>query len=108
MDTTLPIVGYIHQGQEYMPVYEGGFIARESGRDVPDSYCKPSGKWFLRGAIERNNFGNVVRRYSLQEVLSGGIAWRHRNGKQKVFLLDIDHGGYRELGSGVFLRSRQA
>jgi hypothetical protein len=35
MDTTLPIVGYIHQGQEYMPVYEGGLIARESGRDVP-------------------------------------------------------------------------
>jgi hypothetical protein len=108
MSATRPIVGYIQQGTEYMPVYEGGLIARESGRDVPSSYCRPSGQWILRGAVERNNFGNVVRRYSQAEVLSGNIVWHHRNGKQKVFLLDIDHGTNREMGSGVFLPKRQA
>jgi hypothetical protein len=103
MENLLPIVGYIHQGQEYMPVYEGGLISREPGRKVPAAYCRPTGKWILRGAVERNNFGNVVRRYSQAEVLSGKIVWYHKNRKQKVFLLDIDHGTNREMGSGLFL-----
>ena len=99
----MQVIGYIHEGSEFMPVYEGGLISRERGRDVPDSYCRPSGKWLLRGAVERNNFGNVTRMYSLSDVLAGDISWYHKNGKQKVFLLDLDHGTKRERGRGVFL-----
>jgi hypothetical protein len=55
------------------------------------------------GAVQRNNFGRVVKVYSQEEVLAGGITWHHKNGKQKVFIADMDHGAYREQGSGVFL-----
>jgi hypothetical protein len=99
----MQIVGYIQQGTEFMPVYEGGLISREPGQNVPAAYCRPSGQWRLMGAVERNNFGRVVRVYSQEEVLAGGITWYHKNGKQKVFIADMDHGTYRETGSGVFL-----
>ena len=63
-----------------------------------DMKLKPSGQWRIRGAVERNNFGSDVRVYSVDEVLRGEVTgdWRHDNGKQRVFMRDLDHGGRRE------------
>ena len=90
-------IGYIYTANngEYLSVWEGGFISRQEGK-------VPSGQWRVLGAIERNNFGNVVRRYSLEELLQGGIQWTPKNGAQKVFLRDNDHGGIREWRGGHF------
>lgn len=51
--------------------------------------------------MTRNNFGLVTRRYSLEEVLGdpGSIPWQFKNGKQRTFLMDFDHGSFREWGS---------
>ncbi len=56
----------------------------------------PSDSWKLLGAIEYNNFGNVIRRYSVEDIRAGKVVWRHKNGKPKVFILDNDHGTVRQ------------
>ena len=96
----MKLIGHIFDsaGNEYMPVYEGGLIARESRAGMPETYWRPSGKWVLTGAVERNNFGHVVRRYSLSDLLRLPINWQHKNGKQKVFITDLDHGARRIWG----------
>lgn len=60
----------------------------------------PSGQWKIIGAIEYNNFGNVKRTYSLSEILESPetIPWKFKNGKQKVFIRDCDHGTERQWG----------
>lgn len=60
-----------------------------------------SGQWRVVGAVTRNNLGGVTRRWSLADILEHpqDISWRHKNGKQKTFLRDCDHGGNREWRS---------
>ena len=76
-------------------IHDNGHIER----NAPLRVC-PSANWRITGAVTRNNFGHVVRRYSLQEVLDSPheIPWLHANGKQKTRLTDFDHGTEREWG----------
>lgn len=57
----------------------------------------PTGAWKVTGAIEYNNFGNIVRRYTLNEILEkpSFIPWRDKNGKQRVHICALDHGTHR-------------
>jgi len=59
---------------------------------------KPTEHWRIIGAHTYNNFGNITRIYSLQEILENpqAIPWKHKNGKQKTRLLDYDHGTTRQ------------
>jgi hypothetical protein len=76
------------------------WYADDAGRIERPGLVSGSDSWRIVGAVERNNFGHVVRRYSLADVLSGKVAaWRNKNGTQRVFLCDCDHGTYREMGS---------
>ena len=54
---------------------------------------KPTEQWRIIGAHTYNNFGNITRIYSLQEILDNPakIPWKHQNGKQKTHLLDYDY-----------------
>jgi hypothetical protein len=76
-------------------VHEDGAIERITDDGF---HVHPSDTWYVVSAVERNNFGNVVRRYSLEEVLTDptSIPWKHRNGAQRVYLRDMDHGTLRE------------
>lgn len=87
-----PVVVYADRGDETFAVHADGSISR------PKIGMGCSGQWRITGAVERNNFGRVVRRYSLAEVLEGAdrIEWRHKNGNQKTFITDYDHGSGRE------------
>ena len=79
-------------------IHENGNVQRH---DVPPPYNEPSGQWRITGAVERNNFGNEVRRWTLAEILDdpSAIPWQFANGHQRVFLTDYDHGTHRELAS---------
>jgi hypothetical protein len=81
----------IRRGDEFMKLWDDGAISRPS---CPAPYDQPSGKWTLTGAVELNNFGYIVRRWSLADVLAdpAAIPWRHKNGKQRVHVADLDHG----------------
>jgi hypothetical protein len=37
-----------------------------------------------------------VGRFTLEDILRGGIQWKHKNGAQRVFVQDFDHGSIRE------------
>ena len=69
-----------------------GFVQR-----VDIALEKPTEHWRIIGAHTYNNFGNITRIYSLQEILDNPakIPWRHKNGKQKTRLLDNDYGTIR-------------
>lgn len=56
-----------------------------------------SGQWRVIGAVEINNFGYNVRQYSLKEILQSpeSIPWKWKNGKQRVHIIDLDHGTIR-------------
>jgi len=58
---------------------------------------QPTEHWRIIAAHTYNNFGNITRIYSLQEILDNPakIPWRHKNGKQKTRLLDNDYGTIR-------------
>jgi hypothetical protein len=75
-------------------IHDDGYVQRH---DVPPPYGRPSGQWRITGAVTLNNFGYVTRRYTLAEVLAdpSAIPWKFRNGKQRTFLTDIDHGTHR-------------
>ena len=86
------------RGGTYYNIMPDGCICRRTG------YMKaepPSGQWRVTGAVERNNFGNVVRRYTLAEILADpdSIPWKCRNGAQRTFIRDLDHGTVREWRS---------
>lgn len=76
-------------------------IIHASGQIERPGFFAPSDSWRLLGAVERNNFGRVVRRYSMAEVLESAstIPWKFKNGKQRTFVLDFDHGHMREWRS---------
>jgi hypothetical protein len=65
--------------------------------DVPAPYNQPSGQWLVTGAETLNNLGGVTRRWTLAEILAdpGAIPWKHKNGKQKTHITDLDHGSHR-------------
>lgn len=80
---------HIRHGAEY-------WTADEAGRITRPGLVTGSDSWRIVGAVARNNFGHVVARYTLADLLRGNIAWTHANGKQRVFALDYDHGTIRE------------
>lgn len=82
----------IVHGVEYMTLHEDGCISR------PGIKMEPSGAWKVIGAVEYNNFGNAVRRFTLAQILESpeSIPWKCKNGAQRVFIQDLDHGTRRE------------
>ena len=80
-------------GNRYLRLYPNGQLA--------DDKVTPSDNWRIIGAVTLNNFGNVTRQYSLDEILEDpqAIQWQHKNGNQKTHVLDIDHGTKRLWGS---------
>jgi hypothetical protein len=61
----------------------------------------PSGQWRIVGAVERNNFGRVVRSWTWAELAAdpAAVPWRFRSGKARVHVRDYDHGTIREWGN---------
>lgn len=65
-------------------------------------HAPPSGDWLLTGAVEYGRGytgGQVVRRYTLSDVLAGRVPWFYKNGKQRCFPTDLDHGTHRTWAS---------
>ena len=84
-------------------LHDNGQVQRH---DVPPPYDRPSGQWTVTSAVTLNNFGHVTRRYTLEDILRdpGAIPWKHKNGKQKTHVTDLDHGTPRtwmSLGHSV-------
>jgi len=81
----------IQYGSEYMEMDENtGNISR------PEIGMKGSGDWCVVGAVLFNNFGNIVARADLSDIVAGNIKdWQYKNGKQKWHVLDYDHGSFR-------------
>lgn len=85
----------IRSGSTYYQVNDKGEISGE--------FVRPSGSWLLVGAVTRNNLGAVTRWWTLEELLHTPpwlvIPWRFKNGKQRTFIRDLDHGSVREWRS---------
>jgi len=81
----------INYGGEYWRLHDNGQIERPG-------LVSPSDSWRVVGAVRLNNFGHTVQRFTLADVLSGRIEWKHKNGKQRVHILDFDHGTIRMWG----------
>ena len=80
----------ILHGLELMQCDEKGMITRpEIGVDTP------SKDWYITGAVKISSFGNITRKYSLDETLNGNLQWWYNNGKQKIHITDYDHGTHR-------------
>lgn len=85
----------IYQGHGTAPharIHDDGRIERLTGSGFAMS---PSDTWRVTGAVRFNNFGHIVERYTLAQVLAGIGPWRYRNGKQRLYLCDLDHGTHR-------------
>lgn len=80
----------IVKGNEVMFADEEGNISR------PQIGMKASGQWELTGAVRYNNFGGIAERWSLTDIKYGPtIQWKYKNGKQRVYATDWDHGTNR-------------
>lgn len=58
----------------------------------------PSGDWRVEGALEFGRGytgGHVVRRYTLADILANRVPWFYKNGVQRCYVKDYDHGHYR-------------
>ncbi len=88
----MPDTRTIRHGSEYWKLHVDGAIER------PGLVAPHAASWCVVGAVARNNFGQIVRRYSLADILrdSAAIPWQFKNGKQRVFVRDMDHGTLRE------------
>lgn len=87
-----PAIRAVIYGNETLHIHSDGCISR------PALKMSPSGQWKIRGAVERNNFGIAIRRYTLADILDHGdkLPWTFKNGKQRIFMQDFDHGALRE------------
>lgn len=81
----------IYSGNERMVLHDNGNISRPKiGMNVP------SGQWKAIGAFRFNNFGHVVEIIPLETILSDKqLQWFFKNGKQRLHLVDLDHGTRR-------------
>jgi hypothetical protein len=80
----------IRYGNKYWKLHEDGRIERpEIG------LC--SENWKILGAVTLNNFGHIIQRFSLKDILerAHSIPWTHKNGKQWTHIIDYDHGSQR-------------
>lgn len=87
----------IKYGSEYMTLHENGGIER----NINGFNIRPTGQWAVTGAVTYNNFGKVVQTYTLRQILDDprSIPWKFKNGKQRTFIRDFDHGTNREWRS---------
>ena len=77
------------------------------GRTCPDGFVvRPSEQWKVTGAVEyRFVFGKqVMKRYSLQDIFDGKVPFQYKNGKQRCFITDYDHGTNRIWSNTHFVR----
>ena len=79
----------VEYGLEWMRMDENGLISR------PSIKMPASGKWRILGAVRFNNFGRVVQCFGLDDIKAGTIKWKRKNGKQRVHVIDLDHGTRR-------------
>ena len=79
----------VRHGAEYWKIHDDGAIER------PKLVKPNAATWRVVGAVRYNNFGNEVERFSLADVLNKDIQWHHKNGEQRVHIIDYDHGTYR-------------
>jgi len=83
----------LNRGNEYWKLHADGAL------ELPGLVSPNAKTWRVVSAVERNNFGQVVRQYTLQDILTLVIPWRFKNGKQRTFIRDMDHGSLREWTS---------
>lgn len=59
-------------------------------------HCDPSDDWRLTGAIEygRGCIG-IVKRHTFEDIVNNRVPWFYKNGKQRCFVRDFDHGSRR-------------
>lgn len=76
----------IQNGLRYATIDEAGRVQRLDHMNTAND------SWRVTGAVRINNFGHIVERFTLSDVLAGGIQWQHKNGAQRVHLTDFDHG----------------
>ena len=83
-----------HRG-EFMHANEHGYLSRT----LRDGFTvNPSPNWRIEGAVEfRKVFGNevIANSYTLQDILDGKVPFQYKNGKQRCFIKDYDHGSVR-------------
>ena len=78
-------------------IYSGSnFYQFNNKGEIYGPYVKPSGEWLLLGAVRYNNFGTqVVERCPFKEIKKLNGQWKYKNGKQKWYIQDLDHGTKR-------------
>ena len=62
----------------------------------------PDQSWRLVGAAEMrmvHGSWRQVRRFSVADIRAGRVPWRWKNGSQRCFILDYDHGTRRMWGN---------
>jgi hypothetical protein len=80
----------IRHGAEWMALHADGCVSR------PAIGMGPSESRRVVGAVRLNNFGRVVARVSLADILARKVRdWQYKNGKQRWHIVDVDHGTYR-------------
>jgi hypothetical protein len=75
--------------------FDKPLIVHDDGRVEIKGQFGPSDTWRIAGAVRFNNFGHIVQRYSLTEVLKSDLRCRHKNGKPRIYLTDLNHGTHR-------------
>jgi len=81
----------VEHGDEYMKCDNEGKLFRPA----ITGNSGPSGEWKITGAVRYNNFSYPVEYFDLNEVLHSNIQWHFKNGKQRVYVTDLDHGTHR-------------
>lgn len=83
-------------------VTDDGRIARTDLIHEAPAYAVPSGQWRILGAVVYHGRG-IAMSYNWpalkQAIQDGGVQWRYKNGKQRLFIRDEDHGTVREWRS---------
>lgn len=88
---------WIRRGGETYSVDDQDRIYRTKAGGF-DYDMTPSDQWKLVGAVEyRMVFGKhvIVRQYTVADIRAGKVTWQYKNGQQRCFVVDYDHGGKR-------------
>jgi hypothetical protein len=63
--------------------------------------AKFSGSWLLVGGVRYSNFGHITEHYTSEQLKKGNLQFFYKNGKPRIFIVDIDHGTTRVWGKGA-------
>ncbi len=85
----MSVIHFVYADETFVVNDKDQFSRPKLIREYNIAYA--SDDWKLLGAVEFK-FGNIIRHYTVDDIRNNKVPWHYKNGKQRCFFRQYDHG----------------